>query len=176
MERMASMPLGVVVERREIDNEWQDYEWRAVAVIPGAPEIDEPREISRGPGWVHYHATTLPLELHRKETTAYRTSLSDTRPVVHIVMRDDEESDDRQMEPFIVTASSDEALDYMDVEEDLVEQVAMPDGVIAWVQAFIDKHHVDEPFVKRKRKRHGEAPDKFGPSPAAGGGRGGRHG
>ena len=37
--------------------------------------------------------------------------------------------------------------------DDLVEAVPMPDGLIAWVQAFIDRHHVDQPFVKRKRKR-----------------------
>lgn len=30
----------------------------------------------------------------------------------------------------------------------------MPDGVIAWVKAFCDHHHVDEPFKKRKRKEH----------------------
>jgi hypothetical protein len=29
----------------------------------------------------------------------------------------------------------------------------MPEGLIAWVQAFVERHHVDEPFVKRKRKR-----------------------
>src|SRR5690606_30672543 len=39
MERRISMPLGVVVERREIDNRWQPFAWKAVAVIPGAPPV-----------------------------------------------------------------------------------------------------------------------------------------
>ncbi|MGH6902881.1 MAG: DUF3305 domain-containing protein [Geminicoccaceae bacterium] len=37
--------------------------------------------------------------------------------------------------------------------DDVVEAVAMPDALIAWVQAFVDRHHVDQPFVKRKRER-----------------------
>ena len=49
--------------------------------------------------------------------------------------------------------------------DDLVEAVPMPDGLIAWVQAFIDRHHVDQPFVKRKRKRaKAEAPGTESPA------------
>ena len=47
-ERMVSMPLGVVIERREIDNPWQDHEWRPVAVIPGAAPTTEWKELARG--------------------------------------------------------------------------------------------------------------------------------
>ena len=45
-----------------------------------------------------------------------------------------------------------EAQDYLDSGEEIVEAVAMPEGVVAFVQAYIDEHHVDEPFYKRKRK------------------------
>jgi len=34
-----SMSAGVVLERRKIDNPWQDYTWHPVAVIPGAPPV-----------------------------------------------------------------------------------------------------------------------------------------
>jgi len=53
--------------------------------------------------------------------------------------------------PVTVTASPYLAEDLLD-GDDIVEALAMPEGLIAWVQAFIDRHHVDEPFVKRKRK------------------------
>jgi hypothetical protein len=59
MERSLTMPLGVVVERREIVNRWQRHVWRAVAVIPGAPEAVSWRELRRGESWVRYHAATL---------------------------------------------------------------------------------------------------------------------
>ena len=52
--------------------------------------------------------------------------------------------------PFLVTASPYEAAAY---SEAIVEAVPMPDGLIAWVQDFVDRHHVDEPFEKRKRDR-----------------------
>ena len=58
--------------------------------------------------------------------------------------------------PFLVTACPYEAQDYLDSGDDIVEPVAMPAAVIAFVQEYVDRHHVDEPFHKRKRKRWSE--------------------
>ncbi len=52
-----------------------------------------------------------------------------------------------------VTASPYEAQDHADTGEEIVEPVAMPPGLIAWVREFVERHHVDEAFVKRKRDR-----------------------
>ena len=41
----------------------------------------------------------------------------------------------------------------MDSGEDLVEAVPMPEPVLAWMQDFVGQHHVEEPFVKRKRDK-----------------------
>ena len=170
-ERMVSMPLGVVVERREIDNPWQDHEWRPVAVIPGAPPTDEWKDLARDERSVRYLAATVPLELHRKETEAYLVNFSNDLPLVYVLLTsDDEAGASHEIKPAQVTASPYEAQDYLDAGEDIVEGVAMPDGVIAWVQAFIDRHHVDEPFKKRKRKRHDQAevrPSRFADVPDA---------
>lgn len=35
MSALESLSVGVVVERRKIDNPWQDYRWTPVDVIPG---------------------------------------------------------------------------------------------------------------------------------------------
>lgn len=156
MERVRTMPLGVVVERRQIDNPWQDHEWRPVAVIPGAGPVDGWRQLNSGAGWTQYHAATLPLELHRKETEAYRTALAENPPVLYVVLRPGEEADEPEVVPFLVTASPYEAQDYLDSGDDIVEPVLMPDAVVAWVQVFVDKHHVDEPFHKRRRRRADE--------------------
>ncbi len=167
-ERMVSMPLGVVIERREIDNPWQDHEWRPVAVIPGAAPTTEWTELARGERAVRYLAATLPLELHRKETEAYLVNFSNERPLVYVLLTGDDEPDaPHEVKPALVTASPYEAQDYLDAGEDIVEGVAMPDGVIAWVQAFIDRHHVDEPFRKRKRKRHDPDESRSGRPAAA---------
>ncbi len=152
-----SMPLGVVVERREIDHPWCDHSWRPVAVIPGAPEIDDWRLIAEGEGWAHFHAATLPLELYPREAEGYRLNLSKPVPAVYVVLRPGEEAEDHEVEPFLVTVCPYEAQDYLDADDDIVEGVAMPEAVIAWVQDFVDRHYRDEPFVKRKRKKWKEA-------------------
>ena len=155
-QRMVEMPLGVVVERRDVDNPWQDHEFVPVDVIPGAGAAEDGwRELARGDGWIRYHAGTLPLELHRKETEAYKVNLSNDPPMVYVMLSvSDDPDDDREVELALVTASPYDAQDYLDSGEDILEGVPMPDGVIAWVQSFVDRHHVDEPFYKRKRKRY----------------------
>jgi hypothetical protein len=169
MERRLTMPLGVVVERREIDNRWQRWAWKAVGVIPGAPPIDAWRELARGDRFVRWHAATLTLELHRTETEGYRANLSGKVPAIYVVLRKiqpSERSAGNDIAPFLVTASPYEAEGYLE-GEDVVEVTPMSEGLIAWVQAFIQRHHVDEPFVKRKRKRakggDGEAKDFASP-------------
>jgi hypothetical protein len=162
------MPLGVVVERREIDHPWQTHSWRAVAVIPGAPAIDAWRELARGDRFVRWHAATLPLELHRTETEAYRVNLSGKTPAVYVVLRKIQPSErtaGNAIAPFLVTASPYEAEGYLE-GEDVVEVTPMSQGLIAWVSAFVERHHVDEPFVKRKRKRAKEGGDAQTPAPA----------
>ncbi len=176
-ERMISMKLGVVVERRELNNRWQKYSWRPVAVIPGAPALDEPKELRRGEGWIQYHAATLPLELHRRETESYKVNLSNDPPSIYVVLREVEGAPELEYRPFVVTASPYEAQDYLDSGEEIVESVPMEPGLIAWVQAFIDRHHVDQPFRKRKRERYDPEESGFGrPPPEAARRRGPRGG
>ena len=162
MNRQEELPLGVVVERRRSDHPWQDHAWRAIAVVPGAGARD-PRGawtvLREGDGWAHYLAGTLPLELFRKETEAYKVNLSQEPPRVFVVLGQGvDEDSEHEVVPRRVTASPYEAQDYLD-GDDLVEAVAMPPDVIAFVQAFVEQHHVDEPFYKRKRKRDEKDPD-----------------
>ena len=154
------MPLGVVVERREVEHRWIKHSWTAVAVIPGAAPADPLGSWTRladGEGWVQYHAGTLPLELFPKETEGYRVNLAQTPPRVFVVLRtgDDMESE-HDVVPFLATACPFEAQDYLDSGEEIVEAVVMPPGVVALVESFVTRHHVEETFHKRKRKRWAE--------------------
>ncbi len=166
-----SMSLGIVVERREIDNPWQSHVWSSVAVIPGAPEIDQWRLIAEGKGWKHYHAGTLNVEIFRTETEGYRLNLMNEPPMVYVVLRYDDEDETAEDEtdedatpgivPFLATVCPFEAQAYLDGDEDLVEPIPMPDVVAAWLHDFVKNHHVDEPKYKRKRTPH--EPRKGGP-------------
>ncbi len=164
MSAKESVDLGIVIERREIDNPWQDYSWTPVAVFPGAPPLnatDEWRKLREGEGWVHYHAATLELELFRGETDGYRTNLSSEVPYVYVVLTPGEEEDEPEVIPFLATVCPHEASDYYEDTEQIVEGVPMPTELAVWVQEFIDKHHVDAKFKKRKRKPYNPRKEGF---------------
>lgn len=166
MERRLSIPVGVIVSREDADNPWQDFVWRAAGIVIGADHGDGWRELNREPGAVRYYAGTCDLEVFRKETEAYQVNLNNRQPVVYIVMREaEEENPDRPIEVHLVTVSAYEAQDYLDSGEEIVDTIAMPDTLVAWLQRFIDRHHVDEKFVKRKRSEVRVEDHKFGQEP-----------
>ena len=80
MQTSESMPLGIVLECRESDNQWEPLSWAPVAVVPGAPVVDEWKEVAKGEGWVQFHAATLSLELFRDETEDYTYNLVNDPP------------------------------------------------------------------------------------------------
>jgi len=167
MERSVRIALGVVVERRKSTSRWQDWVWRPVSVIPGAPPVGpEGRELVHGEDWTQYLAATLPLELHRSETDAYLVNLTGRQPVIYVVLRKSGGDASDAYRPFLVTASPWEAGGYLDSGEDIVEGVPMPGALMAWVQSFVDRHHVEQPFVKRKRKAESDRNDRPGRDPA----------
>jgi len=165
----AVMPVSVVIERRVSSNPWCDHTWHAVGVLPrfkGARGT----LLASGDGWEQYDAGGLDLELFRRETEGYLSNLSQNPPVVFVVLRRSESDDGLEYEPFLVTACPYEAMSYGAAGEEIVEGVPMPPEILAWVGEFVALHHVDEPFIKRKNKRHED--DYGGKAPVAERGRG----
>jgi len=149
-EKSVSLPLGVVIKRTPGVTKWAKHVWRAVAVMPGAGPASW-KELRREDDAVEFHAATLPLELHRTETEGYLHGLSAKDPSIYIVMREGES--DAPLDIALVTASPYEAQDYADTGEELVEKVPMPEGLAAWIRDFIELHHEDEVFIKRRRDK-----------------------
>lgn len=168
VEKSVSMPIGVIVERRDSQHAWADHSWRPVAVVVGGAPVEPWTVLRSGDGWEQYHVATLPLELHRKETEAYKVALTNEPPHVFVVLRSDETSSEREVYAHLVTASAFEAQDYLDSGEEIVEGVPMPDGLIAWVRAFVERHHVEEKFKKRKRRQYDAGEEAFGRRPLVG--------
>jgi hypothetical protein len=166
MSRGEHMPVGVVLERRRIDNPWQEHSWRAVAAIPGTPPGEPWRILAEGEDWVHYMAGTFEVELFPRETEGYRANLSQPVPALYVVIRPDEGEEEgsggHEVVPFLVTACPYEAEGYVESGDELVEAVAMPDPIVAWVQDFVARHHVEVPFKKRKRKAYDPAKGDMG--------------
>ena len=166
MDRVLSITLGVVIARDRIDHPWQEHAWRPVSVFLNAPEASQWRELRREEKSVHYHAATMALELHAKETIGYQANLETGSPLVYVVLRETSDSA-RPMQVAAITASPYDAEVYgYDMGSEIVGTVAMPDPLIELLEAFVAEHHVEEPFVKRQRQRHHRAEEhKFGQEP-----------
>lgn len=150
------MPVGIVIERKDLNNRWADFSWNPVAVIPGAPPqspSDKWRLLSKGADWVHYHAATLELELFRGETEGYKVNLANYQPHVYVVLSPGEEEDEPEVIPLLATVCPYEAESYTEDSDQVVEGVPMPLPIVSWVRDFVDKYHVDVPFKKRKQKK-----------------------
>lgn len=165
MSYNASLPVGVIVAREEIDNPWQDHVWHPVAVLPGAPPVDGWKEILRTDGVIQYHAATLSLELFRKEAEAYQYNLEGEEPVIYVVLSDVEQEGGFPYEVLLVTASPFEAQDYLDSDDAIVEPVTMPPELVAWIDGFLKEHPVENTFKKRQRDEVNLEAHTFGQEP-----------
>ncbi|SDY40781.1 Protein of unknown function [Jannaschia faecimaris] len=156
--KIAEMPVGILIRRAPGVTRWVAQNWTFVGIIPHAPRADW--KLMREDGDVaEYHAATLTLQMHRKDTDSLVQNLTSQQPSVWVALRGTGRPD-----PVLVTASPFEA-SFHDVDaEDRIEKVAMPKGMIEWVETFVALHHEDDPFVKRKRDRReeGEAQDGKG--------------
>lgn len=150
--RYDSMPLGVVLRRTPGVTRWTKWAWKAVAVLPGAAQADW-RVLRSDGDAVEYHAATPTLELHGADTDAYVHGLAARVPAIYVILRQSAAPGGPPLEVLLVTASPYEAQDYADSGEEIIEKVPMSEALIAWVQAFIEKHHVVEEFKKRRRDK-----------------------
>ena len=154
MKNSERMRVGVMLERHRIAHAWQEHAWRALAIVPGAPDIAEPRLLGEGEGWARYHAATLDIELFASETEGYRYNLSQTEPVVYALWRTENDEPDGRPAVFHVTVCPYEAQDYLDGDDVTVEGLPMPEVIALWVAGYVARHHVDAPFEKRRRRPH----------------------
>jgi len=65
----------------------------------------------------------------------------------------------------LATASPYEAQDYLESGEETVEGVPMPEEIAAFIQAFVETHHVDEVFTKRRRQKAASGDELFSRRP-----------
>jgi hypothetical protein len=168
LERIVTVPLGVVISREAIDHPWQECIWRPVSVFLDAAPVTAWRTLRTDGRVEHFHAATLPLELHRKETAGYIANLTSQAPGIYVILR--EGAADGGSEPVhvhLLTASGHEIEAYGHGPSEIVGCVAIPDELRALIEAFVAAHHVDEPFEKRQRRPHVDDDDvrQFGQEP-----------
>jgi hypothetical protein len=158
--------VGVIIERRELDNKWQDHEWRVGELVVGMPAAVGQRLIDQQPGRTRYLAGVWPLSLHTAEVIAYTHNLTSPRPSLFVALRRAE--GERLVTPFelrLVSANPYEAEGYMEGDDGLVESRPMPGDIQEWIEAFVAEHYSPEPFRKRQRVKAEPGAARFGQEP-----------
>jgi hypothetical protein len=148
---LASITVGVLVERHKAKSPWVDFVWRPVAVLAGEPAAAPWTVLASKDGATTFYAGAAQITLHRTETTNYRDNLATGSPGLWVALRPT--GSEPPYEVFAVTADPAEGEAFTEAGSDLVEQVAMPAPIRAMVEAFVAEHHVERPFIKRKRDR-----------------------
>src|SRR6266403_6109013 len=151
---LATIAVGVVVERRKARSPWLDFLWRPVSVLVGTPSAVPWTRIGEEGNATMFYAGEAAIELHRTETANYRQNLSSETPALWVVLRPTPaNAASPAFDILTVTADPSEGEALTDAGNDLVATVPMPITVIEAIDGFIAEHHVDRPFQKRKRDR-----------------------
>lgn len=148
---LETIPVGVLVERSKSMNQWSEFYWRAVGVLVGQPETPAWSKLSDDGERATFYAGTASVNLYRTETTYYRSNLESGAPALWVALRATD--GDPPFTVSAVTADPAEGESLTETATDLIEQVPMPESIQQTVAAFIAQHHVEQPFVKRKRDR-----------------------
>jgi hypothetical protein len=147
---LVQVPLGVLVTRRVADSQWIDYTWQPTAVLVGQAETEPWTKVSDDGSAVTFYAGASMLELYRGDTGSYRDNLAGDNSLWAILRP---ASGDFPYEVATVTADPTEAESYASAGDNIVEILPMPDALRELVAAFVAEHHVEQPFIKRKRTR-----------------------
>lgn len=147
---LARIAVGVVVERCKALSPWIDFTWRPVTALPGLPDAAPWTRLSAHGEDATFYAGAAEIELYPTETANYRDNLA-AGPQLWVALRPT--GFEPPFELFGVTADPAEGEAWTQSGTDLVDVVPMPDSVRAAIEAFVAEHHVERPFVKRKRDR-----------------------
>jgi hypothetical protein len=142
--------VGIVAVRRRLNNPWVDFEWLPEAVLPGLPDVPPGTQIGSEGSVERWYLGPAELVLHSGETAHYRDNLASGRPAVWVALRENAEGG-----WYVAGATIDpyEGEAFVDAVSDRVEALPMPHEIAVDLQAFIDEHHVEQAFFKRKRDR-----------------------
>ena len=145
-----SIPVGVVVERRNAASPWLDTVWRSVSLLSGMPEAAPWTMLSASEDVATFYVGTVRLALYEAETEHYRNNLATDTPSVWVALRPT-----GAVPPYelcAVTANPSEGEAFTQAGDDLVDAVPMPPPLRRLIEAFVAEHHV-EPQPTHRRNR-----------------------
>lgn len=142
--------VGIVLERRLATSQWASHLWLPVAVLPGDPAIAPGTPLGTTDTGERFFAGSFSLDLHRTDTPTYRDNLASGDPRIWISVRSGSEA---ALPEFVaLTADPAEGEAYTEAGADIVEHVPMAPEIASMLAAFVQTHHVERAFIKRKRR------------------------
>lgn len=160
---LASIEVGVIVERSKGASQWVNFHWRPVNVVVGVPDTPAWTILSEDGDRTTFYAGAAAVELYRTETAHYRDNLQMDPPQLWVILRPVEGNP--PYEVAAVTADPAEGEGMTEAGANIVEPLPMPEPLQEAVAAFVAEHHVERTFVKRKRDRaNPDALARRGPS------------
>ena len=147
---LESIPVGVVVERRRAKSVWAEFLWRPVSVFAGKPSAEPWTALDVQAESALFYAGETLIELHRTESAYYRDNIACETPKLWVVLAPT--GSDPPYGLLAVTADPAEGEAFTDAGNNIVEAVPMPRDIVAIVDRFIITHHVERPFIKRRRQ------------------------
>ncbi len=156
--------VGVVLRRRSVDNPWIDHIWSPAAILESVPATAPWTMLSRQTDETLYYAGAASIELFSSDTANYRDNLAEGMPLVWVALR--HQNGGPELELTKLTADPTEGEAMFESGTDVIGTVPMPAEIAAWIAAFVDEFHVEQPFQKRKRdkanvdRQRGEDPSR----------------
>jgi Protein of unknown function (DUF3305) len=157
---LVRISVGVVVEQRRAKSAWADSLWRPVSCLVGKTSAAPWTVLAAQAETTLFYAGEAAIELHRTETANYRDNLASGAPALWIALRP--VASQPPYEILAVTADPAEGEAFTDAGSNIVEAVPMPPAVAGSISRFIAEHHVERPFVKRRRQPAEPAPARRG--------------
>lgn len=158
--RSVSVPVSVVLQKRLIEGKfWTVPSWSLAAVlvghelsteVAGEPLIQEDQHKSAdGESQEHFLWGGYAVTLYRDACERYWHSLIGEKPLVYVVLREDEA--DGSVEPAIVTIDYDEATAHCETDAEVLT-AEIPGELYRMMERYVLHHYRPAEFKKRKRK------------------------
>jgi hypothetical protein len=144
-----SFSVGVLVKKRKLNHRWADHAWQPIGILPAAPAAAPWSVVAQEADGEIFYAGAQDVTLYSGETSHYRDNLVSGRPALWVALR----SAGQGYALSSVSADPYEGESQVQDPDLIVEAVPMPPEIVARVQSFIEGFHVEQVFVKRKRKK-----------------------
>jgi Protein of unknown function (DUF3305) len=157
------LTVGVIVERRVLDNPWIDHVWLPCAILPGAPAVPEWTALRADGGVSQFYAGAHVISFFSIDTANYLSNLASGSPKIWVSLR--RTDGEPPVRVVGVTADPAEGEAFTEAGDDIVEAVTMPPEVAARLAAFVETYHVERSFQKRRRDKAN--PEAFSARPGS---------